>query len=308
MCDGAGLDALWVRDHLSPTDAEPRLEAWTALTLASPDTVRTRMGAMLNIALRSPATLAAMAGTLDAALGGRLELGLSVGWVEREHLAFGFDFPDPETRANRLEHYAGILRGLLAGEAVAVTGSNEMGVAELGVASPQPGGPVISVQALTARQMEIAARVADDVVILAGAAKDVASGVARIRAACERAGRDPGTLGVALELPVSIGRTRAEAEARAEAEPLFRSVGSPSEVGVFGTLEQCQDRVIELAHAGVTDLRCILPNTGDVHDVIAQLTAMAVGTVEVLAPNTPKSKAPDPPSTWGGRQGRVEPA
>src|SRR5713226_5255722 len=70
MCDGAGLDALWVRDHLSPTDAEPRLEAWTALTLASPDTVRTRMGAMLNIALRSPATLAAMAGTLDAALGG----------------------------------------------------------------------------------------------------------------------------------------------------------------------------------------------------------------------------------------------
>jgi hypothetical protein len=93
----------------------------------------------------------------------------------------------------------------------------------------------------------------------------------------------------------------AEAQARAGAESLFETVGPPSQVGVFGTLEQCQERVIELAHAGVTDLRCILPNSPDIHDVIAQLTAMSIGSVDVLSPGTPRSKAPDPPETWGGR-------
>jgi alkanesulfonate monooxygenase SsuD/methylene tetrahydromethanopterin reductase-like flavin-dependent oxidoreductase (luciferase family) len=242
-----------------------------------------------------------MAGTLDAASGGRLELGLSAGWSEREHLEFGFDFPDPETMVRRLERYAGIVHRLLAGEAVAVTGPVESGEAELGVASPQTGGPVLSIEALTPSQMEVAARVADDVMMPAAAVRDIRAAVGAIADACDRVGRDPGTLGIALEVPVSIGRTHAEAQARADAEPLFRTFGPPSEVGVFGTLEECQERVIQLAHAGVTDLRCVLPNSPDVHDVIAQLTAMVMGSVDVLMPNAPRSRAPDPPKTWGGR-------
>jgi hypothetical protein len=70
---------------------------------------------------------------------------------------------------------------------------------------------------------------------------------------------------------------------------------------VFGTLEQCHERVIALAHAGVTDLRCVLPNAADVHDVIAQVTAMSIGTVDQLAPGSPRSPAPPPPEGWGGR-------
>jgi alkanesulfonate monooxygenase SsuD/methylene tetrahydromethanopterin reductase-like flavin-dependent oxidoreductase (luciferase family) len=301
MCDVAGIESLWVRDHLAAPDGEPRLEAWTALTLAAHEAPRPRIGSMLTIAFRPPATLAAMAGTLDAAIGGRLELGLSSGWVEREHLEFGFDFPDADVRARRLERYATILRGLLSGAPVAVAGGEEAGEAELGVASPQPGGPTISVEAITPHQLDVAVNVADDVVIPGTAVRDVDAAVRRVRMACERAERDPSTLAVALEVPVSIGRTTAEAHARAEAESLFRTTGPPSEVGVFGTLEQCQERVIALAHAGVSDLRCVLPNSPDVHDVIAQLTAMVMGSVDVLAPGAPRSKSPDPPSTWGGR-------
>ena len=106
-----------------------------------------------------------------------------------------------------------------------------------------------------------------------------------------------------MEVPVSIGRTSAEARARASDEPLFREIGHPAAFGIFGTLEQCQARAIELAHLGVTDLRCILPNTPDVHDAIAQLTAIVVGTLGVLTPNAPRSKGPDPPRGWGGRHG-----
>ena len=270
--------------------------------------VRPRIGAILNAAFRPPGTLAAMAGTLDAALGGRLELGLSAGWLERENLAFGFDFPEPGARARRVERYATILRGLLEGHPVVVGGSDEVAPAELGVASPQAGGPRISVEAISPEQMDVAVAVADDVLIPAAAVKDVGDAVRHVRRACERGERDPASLGIALEVPVSIGRTVAEAQARAESEPLFQTVGPPWEVGLFGTLEQCQERVIELAHAGVADLRCVLPNSPDVHDVIAQLTAMAIGTVDVLSPGTPRSKSPDPPSTWGGRPSRrVEP-
>lgn len=307
MCDAAGIDALWVRDHFAASDGEPRLEAWTALTLAALQARRARVGAVLNVAFRPPATLAAMAGTLDAAIGGRLELGLSWGWLERENLTFGFDFPGPEVRARRLQRYAAIIRGLLAGEPMSVGGSEEAGVAELGVASPQRGGPTISVEATTPLQMEVAAAVADDVLIPAAAVRDTVAAVHQVRLACERAERDPASIGVSLEAPVSIGRTVAEAQARVDAESLFETVGPPSQVGVFGTLEQCQERVIELAHAGVTDLRCILPNSPDVHDVIAQLTAMSIGSVDVLSPGTPRSKAPDPPETWGGRTSNPEP-
>src|SRR3989442_772761 len=76
MCDRAGIDALWVADDPTPAGERPRLEAWTALVLAGLDTSRARLGAMLNPPLRPPATLAAMARTLDLALGGRLEIGL----------------------------------------------------------------------------------------------------------------------------------------------------------------------------------------------------------------------------------------
>jgi alkanesulfonate monooxygenase SsuD/methylene tetrahydromethanopterin reductase-like flavin-dependent oxidoreductase (luciferase family) len=304
MCDGAGIEALWVRDQLAAPDGQPRLEAWTAVTLVGMAASRPRIGATLNVAFRPPATLAAMAGTLDAAIGGRLELGLSAGWIERENLAFGFDFPDPEVRARRLERYAAILRGLLAGDAVSVGGSEQATPAELGVASPQQGGPPLSVEGISPHQMDVAVAVADDVVIPSAAVRDLMEAVSQVRRACERGERDPSTLGIALDVPVSIGRTVAEAQARAESEPLFEVLGPPSEVGIFGTLEQCQERVIELAHGGVTDLRCTLPNSPDVHDVIAQLTAMVVGTVDVLSPGAPKSKSPDPPSTWGGRSPR----
>ncbi|HEU5322057.1 MAG TPA: hypothetical protein VFX28_14720, partial [Methylomirabilota bacterium] len=92
-----------------------------------------------------------------------------------------------------------------------------------------------------------------------------------------------------------------EARARADAEPRFRGSGHPAEVGVFGRLEECQDRVIALAHLGVSDLRCRPPDTPDVHDVIAQLTAMVVGSAAVLRPDAARSRAPAPPAGWGGR-------
>jgi hypothetical protein len=145
------------------------------------------------------------------------------------------------------------------------------------------------------------AGVTDDVLVAAADVDRVAEQARVVRELFALAGRDPAGLGVAVRLPVSIGRTVAEAAARWDAEPAFAGLGPPTRAGVFGTLEQCHDRVLALAHAGVTDLRCVLPDAPDVHDVIAQATAMTVGTVAKLVPGAPRSEPPPPPEGWGGR-------
>lgn len=110
-----------------------------------------------------------------------------------------------------------------------------------------------------------------------------------------------GTRPVWAEVAVSVGRTTAEAQARADREELFRVVGHPADGGLFGTLEECQDSAARLAHAGATELICYLPQSSDLPDVLAQLRAIAIGA-QVLRPGEPPSSPPAPPVGWGGRR------
>jgi hypothetical protein len=107
-------------------------------------------------------------------------------------------------------------------------------------------------------------------------------------------------LPVAVELSTSIGRTVAEATARLDSDHRLRDRRDPRRGGLFGTLEQCQARVAELARAGVTEVRCWLPDTPDVHDVIAQLSAVKVGALEPTYQGR-HAQPPSPPAGWGGR-------
>ena len=59
-----------------------------------------------------------MATALDHATRGRAALGLGAGWFEREHQAFGWEFPPLGQRLDRMGEAAAICRGLLDGESV----------------------------------------------------------------------------------------------------------------------------------------------------------------------------------------------
>lgn len=106
-----------------------------------------------------------------------------------------------------------------------------------------------------------------------------------------------------VEMAASVGRTTAEALARVEADPRLRGFRDPRRGGLFGALEDCQARVVELARAGVSEVRCWVPATPDVHDVIAQLAAVRVGT---LSPSEQgrRARPPTAPKEWGGRPRR----
>jgi hypothetical protein len=106
---------------------------------------------------------------------------------------------------------------------------------------------------------------------------------------------------VLAEVTVSVGRTDAEARARADADELFALAGHPAEQGLFGTLEECQATAAGLAQAGATELVCYLPLASDLPDVLAQLRSIAIGA-GVLRPGEPPSAPPPPPEGWGGRR------
>ena len=106
---------------------------------------------------------------------------------------------------------------------------------------------------------------------------------------------------VLAEVTVSVGRTAAEARARADTDELFTLAGYPARQGLFGTLEECQATAAQLGHSGVTELVCYLPLASDLPDVLAQVRSIAIGA-GVLRPGEPPSAAPPPPPGWGGRR------
>ncbi len=255
--------------------------------------------ARLGVVLEADDRAAAVARLCDRA-------GIDVVWLaDRAALLDGVWLDPPEAIVNRvaaeLERAGlGVFGTWLdAGldfsieHAAPIAGSDE--------ADQRTGRPHRSVVLRNLAEIPHALAVADDVVLPAWRFDDLETAADEVRAEAIEAGRSIDELGVAALLPVSIGRTQAEAEARVAADPLFARTGHPVETGIFGTLEECQDRVIALAHAGITDLRCLVPATLDIHDVIAQLTAITLGTTDVLIPGSLRSPAPPPPDGWGGR-------
>jgi len=85
-----------------------------------------------------------------------------------------------------------------------------------------------------------------------------------------------------VAVPISIGRTFNEAVARADRDERFVGDAHPRESGIFGTFEQAQEQVLELARAGAEVLLVTVPHELDVADVLAQVKALVVGATPAL--------------------------
>jgi len=97
--EGLGYDLLMVSDHVAvtPDVAEqypaPFYEPFTTLSWLAGITQRVRLGtSVLIVPYRHPLLLARMAANLNALSGGRLVLGVGVGWARQEFAALGVEF------------------------------------------------------------------------------------------------------------------------------------------------------------------------------------------------------------------------
>ena len=122
MADAADMD-VWVGDSVV---AKPRLEPLTTLAYVAAITTRARLGtAILLPALRQPTVLAHALANIDQISGGRLVLGLGVGWklpaIEREWEACGRVH---KRRVKDLEEHVVVWRKLWSGRPVTYQGSD----------------------------------------------------------------------------------------------------------------------------------------------------------------------------------------
>lgn len=98
LAEDAGLDALWVPDHIAipPDDAEGSggryLDPLTSLAWLAAATERIRIGtAVLVVPYRETLPTAKAIATVQELSGGRLELGVGIGWMDPEFRALGVD-------------------------------------------------------------------------------------------------------------------------------------------------------------------------------------------------------------------------
>jgi F420-dependent oxidoreductase-like protein len=120
--DEAGLDTVWVSDHLlqaDPTHAEDAemLEAYTTLGFLAARSERVRLGTMVTgVTYRPPALLVKAVTTLDVLSGGRAWLGIGAGYHSSEAQAMGLPLPAVTERFERLEDTLRLALQMWAGD------------------------------------------------------------------------------------------------------------------------------------------------------------------------------------------------
>jgi probable F420-dependent oxidoreductase len=210
--DAAGIGRVTVSDHVvfgerleeygkpevggmrgskQPTGPDGHwLEPMTVLSMVAGMTKNVRLGTgVLQAALRRPIVLAKTAATLDVLSGGRLDLGIGVGWQREEYDAAGLSF---ETRGAQLDDCLDILQG--AWRDLPTSHASEFVTFENIYCSPQPlqegGVPIWVSGTVNKRMLQRMARFGSAWIPWGDDIRNPSAGLGRIAEVMAEAGRD----------------------------------------------------------------------------------------------------------------------
>jgi probable F420-dependent oxidoreductase len=291
--DRAGIDRVVAADHIvfgermeesrqrgggvlnarkaTVTDG-PFLEPLTLLSVLAGLTSRIRLGtAVLLVPLRRPAVLAKQTATLDVLSGGRLDLGVGVGWQLDEYKATGVDF---SRRGMILDHCLAVCQTLWT-EPVASYRDSELAFERIhAMPKPlQPGGVPIWVGGrINPNTVRRLVRFGVGWIPWGECAADPGPGIAALRAALHASGRDPSSLQVVGTLPVVDHGGTIDLPATMDGVPALIEAGItdfryrrewPRDLGELETL--LTETVV--AFREVVGCECRPPNAGNLPDV-----------------------------------------
>lgn len=160
-----------------------------ALSFVAAATERIRLGTGVNILTQTnPLYLAKQASSIDHLSGGRLMLGLGVGWLREEFHALGVPF---ERRGARADEYLDAMRQAWTGETVDARGEfvDWSGFKMLPRPAQEPGVPIVIGGTTDAAIRRVVAR-GDGWYVIHKDLDDFEHNIARLRAECDRQGRD----------------------------------------------------------------------------------------------------------------------
>ncbi|WP_165838683.1 LLM class F420-dependent oxidoreductase [Roseicella frigidaeris] len=262
LAEAAGFDSVFAVDHVvlpetyesvypyaaggrlpgSQFSAMPDPLIWMAFAAAATTRLRFMTGVII-LPLRNPLVLAKQVATLDAMSGGRIELGIGVGWLAEEFAALGVPFAE---RGRRADEYVAAMRALwrednarFAGRFVAFEGMT---------CTPKPVAR--SVPIIVGGHSEAAARRAgrlgDGFFPSIGAQMDTMPLLDLVRRSAEAAGRDPAAIEILAGCPGALPGSGQDPLAAVE-ERRRRGIG----------------RVVLPVHAFLPDLEESLPRFGE---------------------------------------------
>lgn len=252
--DVASIDRVVVSDHIlfgerldayadpttggsaggrQPTDADGHwLEPLTLLSFVAAQTRNVRVGtAILLAALRTPAVLAKQLATLDVLSGGRLDVGVGVGWQREEYEACGLRFDD---RGALLDRCLALCQQLWTEPVVDFDDGDLRFERVHAMPKPlQPGGvPLWIAGRIRRRTVERVVRFGSGWIPWGDDIVDPAPGIAVLQQAFFAAGRDPATLQVQGTLPVVRRPATGDGPAELDLDATMAGVASLVAAGV----------------------------------------------------------------------------
>lgn len=240
--------------------------AMPALAALAPVTTTLRLGTLvMDNDFRNPVVFARECAVLDVLSGGRFELGLGAGWLERDYTGTGIAMDRGRVRVARLAEAVALMKRLFAEEQVDFSGTYyRVAKAECRpttIQHPHPpvliagGGPEIL--ALAAREADIVAVVAAGITGSGKLAREAVT-LETMRAQVDVVRRAAGSRFAEIELSMFLDcnitddreRTIAEMAEKASADPaLLRD----SAYRGIGTIDQIRDHILRMRDAvGVT--------------------------------------------------------
>ena len=214
----AGWDRAWPHDSEHATShafGTPFHEPMVLLGFLAGLTQMDLATGIVVLPQRGTALFAKQAAEVDVLSGGRLRVGVGVGWNVAEYESLGADF---STRGRRLEEQMVLLRQLWSQESVEFRGAGHLlqgaGLSPLPVQRPIPlwlgGASLRRGMAPVMRLLDRIGRSADGWCMDSAASPTVATtAIAHVRSAAEAAGRDSAKLGFEVRCrlgPHQLGR------------------------------------------------------------------------------------------------------
>ncbi len=253
-----GFSAFFRSDHYlkmgdvsglpGPTDS------WVTLAGLARETSTVRLGTLVTSAtFRHPGVLAISVAQVDEMSGGRVELGIGTGWYEREHQAYGLEFPDTRTRFDRFEEQLAIISGMwsaIDGDTYSYNGDHYQVLDSPALPKPtqRPGPPIIIGGHGTKRTPQLAAKYADEFNVGFSRENVVKAQFDRVREACAAIDRSPDDIIRSNALVVCCGRGEPEVARRARA--IGRDADELRENGIAGSPQECVEAIGRYAAAG----------------------------------------------------------
>jgi probable F420-dependent oxidoreductase len=258
--EAAGFESVWTVEHVVypegygstyPYDPSGKMMMaadtplpdpllWLAFVAAATETLRLGTG-ILILPQRNPVVLAKEVATLDHLSGGRVELGVGVGWLKEEFDALGVPF---EGRGARTEEHIAVMRALWDGDHADFDGDLFSFTDISSNPKPTNGRVPIHIGGHTRVAAERAGRIGDGFFPGRG---DIGELIDIVRQTAADAGRDPAAIEISYGSEELMGPGAADAAQELAAVgvdraivPSFLFLGDPE-----GQLAEYGERVVQ---------------------------------------------------------------